>query len=123
MYAEIIGRYVEAYNRLDVDGMLRDADAAIVFENISNGEANMRTAGIEELRKQAEESKRYFAERRQVITGIRFAEEEVEAEIVFTGLLAADFPDGFKAGDKVWLRGKTIFRFKDDKLIGITDIS
>ncbi len=120
---KIIESYVEAYNRFDVDGMLANAIPAIEFRDISDGEVTMQTSGIDELRRQAEESKLYFSERRQAITGIVFTENGAEVGIHFTGTLARDIPGGLKAGDKIDLAGKTIFEFRGDKIAGITDIS
>ncbi len=123
LYREIIESYVEAYNRFDVVGMLLNADTEITFENISNGKVTLRTDGIDDLRKQAEESKSYFIERKQVIKEMKFGDGVVEVMINFSGILAADLPGGMKAGDKLELQGRSIFKFADDRIIGITDIS
>lgn len=123
LYRKIIESYIESYNRFDVAGMLLDADPEITFDNVSNGKVTLRTNGIDELRKQAEESKAYFIERRQVIKEMKFGVGVVEAVVDFSGVLAADFPGGLRAGDKLELRGRSIFKFRDDMIIGITDIS
>ncbi|RYZ14912.1 MAG: nuclear transport factor 2 family protein, partial [Sphingobacteriales bacterium] len=93
------------------------------FENISNGEVNLETNGIAELKEQAGKAKNLFSERQQTVTGFTFTGDEVETEIEYTGILATDLPNGLKAGDKIELKGKSIFRFKDNKIIGLTDIS
>jgi len=38
-------------------------------------------------------------------------------------IFANDMPSGEKAGDKLELKGKSVFRFKDDLIIVIEDIS
>jgi hypothetical protein len=123
LYRKIIESYVEAYNRFDVAGMLLSADPAIAFENISNGKVTLRTNGLDELRKQAEESKGYFIERKQVIKEMKFGDGVVEAIVDFSGILAADLPGGLKAGEKIEVKGRSIFKFRNDRIIGITDLS
>ena len=46
-----------------------------------------------------------------------------EIEIEFHGVIAMDFPNGMKKGDEIKLNGKSIFEFKNSKIIRITDIS
>jgi len=38
-------------------------------------------------------------------------------------VLGIDFPNGLKKGQKLELKGKTIFTFKNNKIISISDIS
>lgn len=122
-YRKIVEDYIDAYNRLDVDGMLADADPEIEFENISSGEVTLRTKGIEDLRKQARESARFFVERRQEITAMTVREDEVEVEVNFTGILAADLSEELRAGHQLRLKGRSIFRFRQDRIVELTDIS
>jgi hypothetical protein len=119
----IIENYVAAYNNFDVENMLRDMDERVVFRNISDGTVNMQTNGIDELRRQAEETKAIFSHREQKITNLIFGEAEAEAAISYHGTLAVDLPEGLKAGSEIALDGKSIFRFEGDKIIGIDDIS
>ncbi len=123
LYREIIEGYVGAYNRFDIEGMLINVDRDVTFENVTGGDVDLHTDGIEELRQQAEDSRNSFSRRKQVITGMKFRDQEVEVSIDFCGTLAIDLPGGMKAGDKVELKGKTIFRFKGDRIDSITDIS
>ena len=120
---EIIENYIHAYNTFDINGMLKDLHEDIKFANISNGEINLTTNGITEFRNQAEQAKQLFKERKQKITDIRFNNEQVEVDIDYSGTLAVDFPNGLKAGDRIELKGKSIFKFKDSKIIELKDIS
>lgn len=119
----IIENYVNAYNNFDVENMLKDLDEKIVFKNISNGETNLMTNGIEAFKMQAEEAKQLFSRREQKITDLKFSENAAEADISYAGTFAVDLPNGLKAGDEIKLVGKSIFRFRDDKIIEISDIS
>lgn len=123
LYREIIYRYIEAYNNFDIDNMLMDMHDDVRFINISNGEIMLTTSGIAELKNQAEQAKQYFKERKQKITAIRFKGDEVEIDIDYSGILAIDLPDGQKSGDKIELKGKSIFKFRYNKIIELKDIS
>lgn len=43
--------------------------------------------------------------------------------IDYEGVLAADLPNGMKAGEILRLNGKSEFTFRDEKIYRITDIS
>jgi len=120
---KIIENYIHAYNTFDIDGMLKNLHDDVRFENISNGQVSLSTNGIEELRNQAEIAKAYFKERNIQILDFIFKGETIKVEISYTGILTRDLPDGSKAGDTLKLEGKSIFRFRDDKIITIQDIS
>lgn len=121
-YQKIIENYIDAYNSFDIDRMLLDMHDDIKFENISNGEINLTTNGIAELRNQAELARHLFRERKQTITGIKFNADQVEVKIDYYGILAVDFSDELKTGDVIELKGSSIFRFKDNKIIELKDI-
>jgi ketosteroid isomerase-like protein len=119
----IIEQYVNAYNNFDIDGMTRDLDENIVFENISNGQVDLRTDGIEAFRQQAASAKQYFQEREQRISSWEFENGSITVEIDYRAVLAVDLPNGLKAGDALELRGRSTFKFEGDKIIHLIDIS
>lgn len=119
----IIEQYVNAYNNFDIDGMTRDLDENIVFENISNGQVDLRTDGIEAFRQQAASAKQYFQEREQRIKSWEFENGSITVEIDYRAVLAIDLPNGLKAGDELELRGRSTFKFEGDKIIHLVDIS
>ncbi len=123
IYQKIIENYIKAYNSFDIDKMLTDMDDNVRFENISNGEVNLVTNNISELRIQAEQAKQFFKEREQTITNYIFSNDLVEIQIDYKGILAIDFPNGLKAGDKIELKGVSVFKFKNAKIIELKDIS
>ena len=119
----IIEQYVNAYNNFDIDGMTRDLDENIAFENISNGQVDLRTDGIEAFRQQAASAKQYFQEREQRISSWEFENGSITVEIDYRAVLALDLPNGLKAGDALELRGRSTFKFEGDKIIHLVDIS
>ncbi|MDR9744364.1 nuclear transport factor 2 family protein [Paenibacillus taichungensis] len=120
---DLIEKYLSAYNTFNIDGMIGVLNENIHFRNISKGEVNSETKGIQEFRTLAEQSIQVFSQRRQVIKNIIFAGDKAEVDIDYEGILSSDLPNGMKAGETLKLQGKSIFQVKDKKLILIEDLS
>ncbi|HET6541627.1 MAG TPA: nuclear transport factor 2 family protein [Chryseolinea sp.] len=120
---KIIKNYIDGYNQFDCDKMLFDFDENVVFENIQKGEINMSLIGLKALRQQTEQAKSYFNTRTQTIMSFKHLSDETEIEIDYYAVLGMDFPNGLKRGDELKLKGKSIFKFLNDKIIKLTDIS
>lgn len=123
IHEEIIQIYIEGYNEFDVEKMTCDFDDNIIFKNIQNGKVNMTLNGISEFKQQAEQAKTFFVNRRQQIISFRHDNNTTEIEINYSATLATDFPNELKKGDKLELKGKSIFVFKENKILQLTDIS
>lgn len=120
---EIIENYITSYNAFDIDGMTQDMHPNIVFENISNGQVDLRTEGLEEFTKQASAALSYFSTREQSIQSWEFEGDKVLIDIAYKAILAMDFPDGLKTGDTLELKGLSVFEFEGEKIIKIQDKS
>lgn len=120
---KIISDYIDAYNNFDIDKMIADFDENIVFENLVNGEINMSLSGLTSFKEQAQQAKNYFSARTQTIKSFKHENEQTEITIEYYAILTLDFPNGLKKGDELKLQGKSIFKFADDKIIKLTDIS
>jgi len=121
----LIERYIRAYNAFDIDGMLAVMHPDIVFKNTVGGEVNASAYGKEELRKLAGQSGALFVSRRQTVMHFEADENEdqASADVAFTGVPAADLPNGMKKGETLRLNGRSEFRFREGKIGSITDIS
>lgn len=120
---KIIQNYIDGYNEFDLEKMVRDLEDAIVFQNIQNKEVNMTLKGLNAFKQQAEQAKSYFEKRHQKITSIKHIDDKTEIEIEYSAVLGMDFPNGLRKGQKLELKGKSIFVFKDNKICELTDIS
>ncbi|MEK4661462.1 nuclear transport factor 2 family protein [Priestia sp. FSL H7-0729] len=120
---DLIEKYLSAYNTFNIDGMIGVLNENIHFRNISKGEVNSETTGIQEFRTLAEQSIQVFSQRRQVIKNITYTGDKAEVDIDYEGILSSDLPNGMKAGETLKLQGKSIFQMKDKKLILIEDHS
>ncbi len=118
-----IENYISSYNSFDVDGMTKDLNDKVVFENISEGEVDMKLEGLEAFKEQASAATSYFSEREQVISSWDFQGETVSVDIEYVGILAIELPNGMKPGDTLKLKGKSTFVFSDSEIIKITDES
>ncbi len=119
----MIKSYVEAYNQFDTKKMIQHLDDNIIFQNISNGQLNATTTGINEFKKQAEETKLYFAERKQTITSWDYSGDKVIVQIDYFGILKNDLSLDLKSGDTIKMVGTSEFIFKNDKIIQLIDKS
>ena len=120
---EMIENYVEAYNSFDVSGMVKLLHQNILFRNYVNGEVNVETYGIQAFKELAEKSIKTFSSRRQNIMEYRVREDKIEVFINYEGILAVDLPNGLKTGNKLRLKGKSVFQFEEGKISRIEDYS
>lgn len=120
---DLIERFIEAYNDLDVDRMMAWVDPAIEFQNVSNGEVNARTSGADEFRALAEQSKQLFTSRKQTVTKFEIDGDRVSVEIEFRGVPASDLPNGMMAGTEILLSGRSEYTLRDGKIVKLTDLS
>ncbi|NWL89465.1 MULTISPECIES: nuclear transport factor 2 family protein [unclassified Paenibacillus] len=120
---EMIENYVEAYNSFDVSGMVKLLHQNILFRNYANGEVNVETYGIQAFKELAEKSIKTFSSRRQNIMEYRVREDKIEVFINYEGILAVDLPNGLKTGNKLRLKGKSVFQFEEGKISRIEDYS
>ena len=118
-----IEAYISAYNAFDVAGMLATLHPSVQFKNIANGQVTLTTQGIEAFEAQARQATQFFRQRTQTVTDLRITDGQAEVAIDYRGILAVDLPNGLKAGDTLALQGKSIFRFQDNLICSLEDIS
>jgi hypothetical protein len=122
-HMQAIELYIAAYNNFDIAGMLDNLHREVRFENVSNGQVNLTTEGIEAFKQQAEQAATFFRTREQRITHVHTEADTVVVDIAYHAILAIDLPNGLKAGDALHLKGKSTFVFADGKIIRIKDES
>ncbi len=124
----LIRQYIDAYNRMDVSGMVALLHDVVVFENISNTNGVTTTSGKTDFEMLARQSASMFKSRRQTIRSLTLGERTAAVEIEFEAVLAVDLPTDrnlqrLKAGDTMRLRGVTMFAFSNGKIARISDYS
>lgn len=119
----LVDHYIDAYNRKNVDDMLRDVHPQVEFKNISAGALNASTTGVAKLKALAQQSLLLFSERHQEITSFEIQDSVAVAAIAFRAVVAADLPNGLKKGMVLELSGRSEFEFSNGSIFRITDIS
>jgi hypothetical protein len=119
----IISNYIEGYNNFDIEQMTKDFSEVIIFQNIQNGKVSMTLNGMDAFKKQAKEAISYFSQRKQIVVSFNHFPDNTEIEIEYYGVLAMDFANGMKNGQEISLQGKSIFTFKENKIIRLIDES
>jgi hypothetical protein len=119
----LVDRYIDAYNRMDVDKMLLTVHPNVEFKNISGGVVNASTSGVAELKALAQQSLSLFSERHQDILSFETHDSGAVASIAFRAVVASDLPNGLKKGQVLNLLGRSEFEFRDGAISKITDIS
>ncbi|MEM6726062.1 MAG: nuclear transport factor 2 family protein [Bacteroidota bacterium] len=122
-HRSMIEAYVQAYNALDVEGMIKHLHEDVVFENSSNGEVDLRTEGRAAFEAQALKALTLFSQRQQTITSWESDADSIWIGIAYVGILAIDLPNGLKKGDELSLQGRSIFQFQNNQIILIRDES
>lgn len=120
---QLIQSYLTAYNQQDVSALVETMDEQIVFKNYSQGQKTHEMIGKAEFQRQAEEALTYFSERNQKAEEFTHNEIETEVLISYWAIAAIDLPNGLKKGQKFELKGKSVFRFSEGKIIEIRDYS
>lgn len=119
----LIQNYLKAYNAFDIEGMLKDFDPDIRFKNISDKQVDLETYGLVIFKKQAELAGKLFSSRKQIPLGYEHEGNKTTVPIYYEAVLAIDFPNGLKAGQKIELNGKSHFEFEGDKIVTLIDES
>ena len=120
---QIIKNYIDGYNEFNVDKMVQDFAVDIVFENINSGEVTMSLSGIAAFVEQANKAKAFFTSRKQLITEIMHIKTGIAIKVAYNAVVAMDLPNGLKKGQELNLNGKSLFEFRRNKIIKLTDIS
>ncbi|MEO1808499.1 MAG: nuclear transport factor 2 family protein [Bacteroidota bacterium] len=116
--------YIEAYNHMNVAGMMAPLSEDITFLNISDGQVSMEIQGKEALQAQAKDTLALFTERQQSIRALQFEETDLlVVQIDYIATVAQDLPNGLKVGDKLKLEGLSRFSFQEGKISKIEDVS
>jgi steroid delta-isomerase-like uncharacterized protein len=120
---DVVARYIAAYNRKDVDALLDCLAGDVRFENVSNAGGSMAVEGKAAFAELARQSAAAFAEREQIVRRAVVSGDEVAVEIGYRATVAADLPNGMKAGQVLDLRGVSFFRLEGGRIAEVVDFS
>ncbi|HZH51295.1 MAG TPA: nuclear transport factor 2 family protein [Microvirga sp.] len=119
----IVRRYLDAYNVRDVDGLVACLTEDVVFENVSGGTVNVRTTDRAAFESLARQSVHLFSEREQVATNCIAEGDRIAIKVRYRAVVAADMPNGWKAGQILDLQGVSFFKLAGGRIAEIADVS
>ena len=119
----IVARYIDAYNRMNVQAMLDCLSGDVRFINRSNGETTNETHGIQAFRALAEQGVQLFAEREQTILDCIAIDDRAAVRIGYRAKVKTDLPNGWKAGQEIKMTGTSFFMISEGKISEVIDAS
>ena len=119
----IVARYIDAYNRMNVQAMLDCLSGDVRFINRSNGETTNETHGIEAFRALAEQGVQLFAEREQTILDCIAIDDRAAVRIGYRAKVKTDLPNGWKAGQEIKMTGTSFFMISEGQISEVIDAS
>ena len=120
---DLVDRFIDAYNRFDIELLMTFVHPHIEFQNVENGEVSASARGMKEFRTLAEQSVKLFSSREQSITRFRATKWGASVEVDYMAVLAEDLPNGMKSGETLRLTGRSDFTFMDGKISKLVDHS
>ncbi len=120
---ETVNEFIAAYNSMNLEEMFKYLHAEIEFRNLSNDVENANTKGIDEFRELAKKSLEVFRTREQRIISYIESGDTIKVEIMYHAILAIDLQNGLKPGDKLEMKGRSTYTFKDDLITMLIDES
>ena len=119
----LINAYIDAYNEMDVKGMLQVLHPEVEFKNFTGDEVTATASGIDEFKALAEQTRDLFTSRHQTLKNFRRENDKAIIDIVFEGVLEKDLPNGLEAGQLLRMEGTSEFSFRDGLIDRIIDKS
>lgn len=119
----VVRRYLDAYNASNIDELVACLTEDVVFENVSGGETNVRTTDRAAFEALARQSVHLFREREQTVTNCIAVADRVAIKVHYRAVVAADLPNGWRAGQAVDLEGASFFRLSGDRIAHVVDLS
>jgi hypothetical protein len=120
---DVVARYLAAYNDKDVDSLVATVTDDVQFENLTNHGSATRVSGRAAFEALARQALGAFSTRRQVVVEAVVGADRIALLVRFEATVAADLPNGWKAGQEIALTGSTFFHLHGGRIARITDLS
>ena len=105
----------------DIPGMVDTLTDDVQFKNVDKGEVTVETRSRDELAELARFWVSAFRSRRQTVTHSITVLNRTMVTIDYEAVLAADLPNGWKAGQELSFPGATYFELRDGRIARIVD--
>lgn len=120
---EIVERFIQFYNAFQIDDMADLLAEDCIFQNVSNSAGSFECRGKEEFLKLATQSALMFKERKQKVANWVISSLKIAVEIDYSAIIAHDLPNGLKQGERLQLKGVSIYEFENGKIKRLVDFS
>ena len=119
--SETICRFISAYNALNVEEMLHYVTDDVEFQYISNGEITAHTHSKKAFEDLANQGASAFKSRNQTVIKFISVSNMTLMEISYEAIVAADLPNGWKAGQEISYSGSSAYILRNNKIMKIID--
>ncbi len=120
---EVVVRYLSAYNKRDVEGMLACLAEDVSFRNISSGSETIELTGRAAFEELARQGAAAFSARRQSVLNYIVVDDLSVLDIEFTATVAQDMENGWRAGQELRFSGASAFTVRDGLIVRLVDES
>jgi ketosteroid isomerase-like protein len=118
----IVERYLDAYNRKDVEALVDCVADSVVFENVSNSGESIKIEGRDAFGELAARSAAMFERRNVVVKTAVVGVDSIALEVRWTATPSVDLGP-MKAGVEVTMRAASFMTIANGRLQRIMDLS
>lgn len=119
----LVADYINAYNAMNVEGMLACLADDVSFRNYSGEELTAEASGKQSFEELARFGVSAFLRRKQTVTNAITVVDTTLVEIDYFAVVAKDLPNGWKTGQEISFSGASRFQIRDGQIISIVDQS
>ncbi|MBN1948065.1 MAG: nuclear transport factor 2 family protein [Bradymonadales bacterium] len=120
---DVIRRYLQAYNALDIEAMLATLSEDVVFENHTNNGDSIRSVGRAALEILARQTADVFSARSQTVMDAVVESDRVAILVDYKATVARNLPIGWQADQQIEIKGASFFTLRDGLITQIVDLS
>jgi hypothetical protein len=120
---DVIAKYLAAYNDRDVESLVATVTDDVQFENLTNHGDATSVHGRAAFEALARQSLGAFSARRQVVMDTVVGADRIALLVSFEATVAVDLPNGWKAGQRISLKGGSFFHLQGDRIARLVDLS
>jgi ketosteroid isomerase-like protein len=119
----VVQAYIDAYNHMDVEGMLSCLHPDVHFQNLSQGAVTAETFDRAAFAELARFAVTAFSTRHQSVLHCTCVGDRTMLEIDYRATVAADLPNGWKVGQELRFAGASYFECAQGKIVRLVDQS
>ncbi|PLX71445.1 MAG: hypothetical protein C0602_01145 [Denitrovibrio sp.] len=108
----IVIKYINAYNKKDIDEMLKYVTWDVAFSSMSEDKVNVEIFGKSNFQELMKSTQSLFRKRELIIKSIKFIEGKIWIDTRLEAVFATNLPNGIKKGDELKVDSSYEFTFR-----------